>query len=152
MSQSSFELYAGDWKTICDVCESGKLEALRAGAYSESHLLFPAEFVAGDILFVQDAVADLTSNPLVHIDFERAESDGGLFIDRLVVPWVHSIASLSDNSGQQLMKRWAALYYSAENSKPAWNIHTSNTLGADLIRICRFSIDNKLDLSMVWIL
>ena len=50
------------------------------------------------------------------------------------------------------MKRWAALYYSAEHSEPAWNIHTSNTLGADLIRICRFSIDNKLDLSMVWIL
>ncbi|WP_220498503.1 hypothetical protein, partial [Stieleria mannarensis] len=48
-----FELYAGDWITIREACRSEAINELRRGQFSQSHLLFPPEFGAGDILFLQ---------------------------------------------------------------------------------------------------
>ena len=152
MSQAGFELHAGEWAVICDVCSAGDPSQLRAGDYSESQLIFPAPFGAGDILFIQDVVAESKSSPPVNVDFERWEPGVGcLFVDRLAIEWVHSIAALNQSFGPELLQRWSDLYFAAEDRLPDWHVdHANGTLGDQLIRICKTTLERNHDLCMVW--
>ncbi len=152
LNQFGFELYAGDWTTIRDACRTEMIDDLRTGQYSESHLQFPSEFGAGDLLFVQDALATLTGNPVVELDFERDEPAGCMFADRLIPDWVSSVASFSTADGTKLMQLWSERYYSYELREPDWQQHIAGRLGQDLINLCRLSQDRSLDVVMIWFL
>jgi hypothetical protein len=152
MDSYGFELYAGDWANIRDSCRASALDELRAGRVSEMHILFPPEFGAGDILFLQDAVAELAELPAVHIDFERDEPHGGMFVDRLIPAWTHSVASLSISNGPILMERWSARYCTEEERAPDWHEHVGGSFGGRLIQLCRLAQERNLDVVMVWFL
>ena len=152
MDRYGFELYAGDWIAIRDACRTELIDELRSGRFSESLLLFPPEFGAGDILFLQDAVARLTGSPVIALDFERDEPTGCMFADRLIAEWVSSVASVSPADGSLLMQYWSERYFTEELSKPDWHKHIAGTLGTDVIELCRLSMVRSLDVVMVWIL
>ena len=152
MSQTGFELHTGDWPSICDACAIGEPSKLHAGDHSESHVIFPDPFGAGDILFIQDIVAEMTSSSPIHIDFERREC-GCLFVDRLAINWVRSVAKLDVNNGAQLLGRWSEMYFEAEDRLPDWHADYANgDLGDRLIAICKSALKQNLDLCMAWVL
>lgn len=131
MSQTGFELHTGDWASVCDACTTGEPSKLHSGDHSESHVIFPDPFGAGDILFIQDIVAEITSSSPIHIDFERWEC-GCLFVDRLAINWVRSVATLDVNNGTRLLKRWSEMYFASENRLPDWHAHENGNLGKEL--------------------
>lgn len=150
MQQFGFELYAGNWTTIRNACRAEMTDDLRAGRYSESHLLFPTEFGAGDILFVQDAISARTAKPIVELDFDRDEPAGCMFADRLFPDWVSSVASLSAANGFNLMERWSERYLANELREPDWHQYIAGKWGQDLIHLCRLATDRSLDVVMIW--
>lgn len=152
MEKYGFELYAGDWIAIREACRAELIDELRSGRFSESVLLFPPEFGAGDILFLQDAVARLTGSPVIELDFERDEPSGCMFADRLIAEWVSSVASVSPADGSVLMQYWSERYFTEELPEPAWHKHVAGTLGNNMIELCRLSMVRSLDVVMIWIL
>ena len=154
MSQTGFELHAGEWAVICDACTAGDSSRLHSGDHSELQLIFPSPFGAGDILFIQDIVAEFSSTSPIAVDFERWESEiGCLFVDRLAVDWVCSVAALDLAVGSQLLNRWSELYFAAEHRLPDWHAdHTNGGLGDGLIAMCKAALKQNLDLCMVWVL
>ena len=125
MSQTGFELHTGDWASVCDACTTGEPSKLHSGDHSESHVIFPDPFGAGDILFIQDIVAEITSSSPIHIDFERWEC-GCLFVDRLAINWVRSVATLDVN--------WRRGCNFGDNVLDEQNVASTKWIGKDYVR------------------
>lgn len=142
----------GDWIAICGACRAEAIGDLRAGRFSESNLLFPPEFGAGDILYVQDAVAEINGQPVIELDFERDEPMSCMFADRLIPDWVSAVASLTPTDGASLMRRWSARYFAEELREPNWQRYIDGTYGKDLIELCRLARYRDGDVVMVWFL
>lgn len=151
MKHPAFELYAGDSGAVRAACADGRLDDLRSGKVTPYRVLFPKPFTASDVLLVEKAVEAITgaSEPL---EFHRTEIEGGLFVDKIVAPWVASVAAVGSAGACVLQTQWSRAYEAQEKENPEWSKADHAALMAQFIHVCRTAWNDGLDLLMVWLL
>lgn len=151
MEHPAFEIYAGDAKAIRAACAADRLDDLRSGKVTPYYVHFPEPFTASDILLVEKAVAAIAgrSEPL---EIDRTEEDGGLFVDKIAMPWVASVGSLDSTGAEALQGAWRHAYEAQEKEQPEWSKSDYRSLLSMFVGVCQKAKEARLDLVMVWLL